>query len=155
MNAWVIFDEEEVARCLNKVLSFRYLGLESLLSPAKGAVAMQKRALLVAKRYKGACWRVAKDGPDVVEVIMATWNNIATPSILYGCDFVPFSETAMMEVNRCTMQVMKEALGLPIGAPGVGVKALLGTKTFTELLVSAQLKFYFRLMTQETARWIE
>ena len=71
----------------------------------------------------------------------------------YGCDFVPFSETAMLDVNRCTMGVMKEALNLPLSTPAVGVQALLGTKTFKELMYTTQLKFYLRLINQKATRW--
>ena len=101
MDAWEIFDDnDEVVGCLEKVLKFKYLGVESCLSPFQGAMAMKKRAVAAARRYKSACLRVARDGPDTVDVAMATWLNIGIPVIMFGCESVPFSNTCMNEITR-------------------------------------------------------
>ena len=101
MDAWEIFDDnDEVEGCLEKVLRFKYLGVESSLSPFQGAAAMKKRALVAARRYKSACSTVARDGPDRVDVAMATWLNIGVPIIMFGCESVPFSETCLSEITR-------------------------------------------------------
>ena len=114
MSAWEVCDEEggEVTGCLGKVLHFRYLGIESHLSPYQGARAMQKRALEGARKYKGVCAMVARDGPDTVEVGMATWINIARTSFLYGTEFTPFTETTMQELDRIQSAMGKGLLGL-------------------------------------------
>jgi hypothetical protein len=114
MDAWEVHDEEEgsVIGCLDKVTSFRYLGIESHLSPYQGARAIQKRALEGARKYKGVCGRVARDGPDMVRVGMATWINIARTSFLYGTDFTPFTETTIQELDRIQSAMGKDLLGL-------------------------------------------
>ena len=101
MDTWELFDDDEVVGCLDKVVNFKYLGVESNLSPFKGAMAMKRRAMTAARRYKAACLRVARDGPDVVDIAMATWLNIGMPAIFFGCESVVFSDSCMAEINRC------------------------------------------------------
>ena len=152
-DTWEVVEGEEVIGVLDKVIQFRYLGLETVLSPCKTAKAMQKRALDLAKKYKAVCMRVARDGPDVVDVAMATWVNIARPSLIYGCEFVPFSNTALTELDRCQSSVAKQALGLKMNDPNIAGEVILGLKTVREVIVSQQLKFYVRLMQQDRNRW--
>ena len=152
-DTWEVVEGEEVVGVLDKVIQFRYLGLETVLSPYKTAKAMQKRALDLANKYKGVCMRVARDGPDVVDVAMATWVNIARPSLIYGCDFVPFSDTAITELDRCQSAVAKQALGLKMNDPNIAGEVILGMKTVREVIMTLQLKFYVRLMQQDKSRW--
>ena len=111
---WEVWDEEgeEVSGCLDKVLEFKYLGLESQLSPYQGARVVQKRAIQGARKYRGVCGLLARDGPDMVEVGMSTWVNIARTSFLYGTEYTPFTETTMQELDRIQAAMSKELLGL-------------------------------------------
>ena len=97
--------------------------------------------------------RVARDGPDMVDVAMATWVNIARPSLVYGCDFVPFSNTAITELDRCQSSVAKQALGLKLNDPNIAGEVILGLKTVREVIVTMQLKYYVRLWKQDRNRW--
>ena len=153
MDAWVLFEGDEVSGCLDKVLTFKYLGIESNLSPSKGALAMRKRALTLAKKYKAACLWVSREGPDATEVALCTWLNIAIPSITFGCESVIFNETCLSELNRLQMGVGKEILGLPVCAPHVAVEVTLGLRSVKEVIYGRQLKFYLRLKQQESSRW--
>ena len=153
MDAWVLFDGDEVSGCLDKVLTFKYLGVESNLSPSKGALAMRKRALTLAKRYKAACLWVSREGPDTTEVALCTWLNIAIPSIVFGCETVVFNETSLSELNRLQMGVGREILGLPMCAPHAAVESILGLRSIKEVIYGRQLKFYLRLKQQEPSRW--
>ena len=152
-DAWAMFDGEEVTACLDKVLSFKYLGVETKLSPARGADLMRKRALNLARRYKACCMRVSRSGPDTVEVGMATWCNIAIPSILYGCESVPFTVTAMDEIDRMQSAVAKSVLGLPVSTPNLVAQIVLGLKFFRHKLYEAQLKFFLRVCKLDKNRW--
>ena len=145
--------DDEVAGCLDKVLRFRYLGLECELLPARTARAMQERAIKVARKYKACCLRVARDGPDTAEVALALWMCIAKPSLMFGCEATPMSKTAMYEITRQQVGMGKAVLGLPQCAPNVSVDILLGTRPFVEDLYAVQLKFYLRLQQQGDNRW--
>lgn len=152
-DVWEMFDGGEVVGCLHKVIQCKYLGVETCLSPSRGALAMRRRALSLASRYKATCLRVARDGPDIVDLAMTLWCNVALPSILFGCECVPFTVSAIEEINRHQTSVGKFALGLPGCAPNVSSAAILGVRSFQQELYSRQLKFMVRLMGQSSDRW--
>ena len=152
-DVWELFGGDEVIGALDKVLQFKYLGLETKLSPSKSAGVMMKRASSLANSYRKNCISIARDGPDIVDLALALWNNIAMPSILYGCEVVPFSQTAIQEIERHQSAVGKFNLGLPPNAPNISTTAILGVRPFKELLYSAQLRFLVRLFKQDASRW--
>ena len=152
-DAWEIFTGEEVTGVLDRVLHYKYLGVESMLSPARAADMMKKRALNLARRYKAACMHVGRSGPDTVEVALMTWRCIAIPSITFGCEFVPFSDTAIDDIDRMQSAVAKDMLGLPVSAPNVTAQVVLGLKTFRHKLYQTQLKYFLRVNNMERGRW--
>ena len=152
-DVWAMFDGEEVVGCLEKVHQFKYLGVETTQTPAGGALAMRRRAELMARRYKGACLRVSRAGPDLVEMALCTWCNIAIPSILFGCESVPFTTTFINNVERMQCSVAKDMLRLDACTPNVVAQAILGVKSFKEVAISTQLKFFLRVFKQESSRW--
>ena len=150
---WDLFDGEEKIGSLEMVCRFKYLGLETMLSPVRGAALMRKRAISLARRYKGACMNVSRSGPDVSEVALTTWRCIAIPSILFGCESVTFSPTCMDEVDRIQSAVAKDILGLDVAAPNVAAQAILGLKTFRHKVYETQLKFFLRVNKLAVTRW--
>ena len=114
---------------------------------------MMKRAQDLARQYRGACLRLAYDGPDVVDLALALWINIAMPSVLFGCEVVPFSQQVIQEISRHQSAVGKFTLGLPSNAPNISATSLLGVKPFKEALYYAQFKFLVRLFNQSDDRW--
>ena len=152
-DVWELFDGNEIIGCLDKVLQFKYLGVETCLSHFKAGRAMMRRASSLASSYRAACIRIAKDGPDIVDLAMALWVNVAMPSLLFGAETVPFSKQVITEISRHQSSVGKFNLGLPSCSPNISASIILGLKPFKELLYSAQLKFYVRLSNQSNARW--
>ena len=90
-----------------------------------------------------------------MDMIVATWCNVAVPSILYGTEMVPFSETTILEIERTQNQVAKYALGVPLGTAGVCAQLDLGMKPFRQLLYEHQLKFYIRVLNLDNKRWVK
>ena len=152
-DVWEMYSGDEVVGCLNKAIQCKYLGMETCLSPSKGALAMRRRALSLASRYHATCLRVARDGPDVVDLAMTLWSNVALPSILFGCEYVPFNVSTIQEISRHQNGVGKFTLGLQTCAPNVSSAAILGIRSFQEELYSRQLKFMVRLVGQSADRW--
>ena len=152
-DTWEVFDREEVTGVLDRVVHFKYLGVESMLSPARAADMMKKRALNLARRYKAACMHVGRSGPDTVEVALMTWRCIAIPSITFGCESVPFSDTAIDDIDRMQSAVAKDMLGLPVSAPNVTAQVILCLKTFRHKLYQIQLKYFHRVNNLEGGRW--
>ena len=114
---------------------------------------MMKKATSLAKQYRGTCIRLGHDGPDVVDLAMSLWCNIAMPSLLFGSECVRFSQQVIEDISRQQSSVGKFTLGLPVCAPNVSTPAILGLKSFKELLYSTQLKFFVRLFNQPNDRW--
>ena len=150
---WELHQGEDVVGTMEQVLKFKYLGVQTSLSPSKGAAAMRKRATVCANRYRAACLRLARDGPDVVDVCTTLWRTIAMPSITFGCESVPFCESHFLELQRHQVAVGKFALGLPMSAPNVSVGALLNLQPVKAVIYKAQLKFFTRLLNQSLDRW--
>ena len=152
-DSFEVWQDTEVVGSLDKVLRFRYLGLECELSPVKTAKAMKDRAIRMARSYKTACIRISRDGADVVDTAVALWTCVARPSLLYGCEIVPFTDVAIEEIERQQSSLGKFILGLPRTAPNLSTEVLLGIKPVRQVLYSAQLKFYLRIQKQERSRW--
>ena len=152
-DVWELFDGDELVGTLENVLQFKYLGVEVKLSPTKAAAGMMKRATTLANSYMKACLGIAYDGPDIVDLALALWVNIAMPSVLYGCEVVPFKKGAIEEIERCQSSVGKFTLGLPRNAPNISTSTILGVKSFKELLYSAQLRYLAKLFKQDSRRW--
>ena len=98
---------------------------------------------------------ISSQGPDIVDMILATWRNVAIPSILHGTEAVPFCDANIKEIERAQNQVAKYALGVPIGTAGICAQFELGLKSFRHLLYEHQLKFYQRVLKLDDSRWVK
>ena len=152
-DVWELFEGDGIVGCLEKVLQFKYLGVETSLSPFKSGRAMMRKASALANSYRGACIRIADDGPDIVDLAMTLWMNVAMPSLLFGCETISFTKQSIDEISRQQSRVGKFNLGLPSCSPNISTSVILGMKPFKELLYSAQLKFFVRLSKQSNDRW--
>ena len=150
---WELFDGDNVVGTIDKVLSFKYLGVETMLVPSKAASVMMNRAKSLATTYKKTVLSLSYDGPDTVDLTLCLWLNVAMPSILYGCEVVPFTHAVIDQIERIQSSVGKFTLGLPPSSPNISTSTILGVPSFRELLYSAQLKYLVRLLKQDSRRW--
>ena len=150
----VLDENEEVSLSLSKVLSYKYLGTDTTLLMSTTGSKRQRKCVLTAKRYKFACFYVARTGPDVIDTVLATWSNIAMPSILSGCEVIPFSDTTIDSIERLQSQVAKHALGLSQSTANVCAQTELGLEPFRMRLYLLQLKFYVRMLNLSQDRWV-
>ena len=151
---WDLLDRNyDTEMSLKQVAQYKYLGTWTYGSMYKTAVEKLKRSVTTASKYKNCCIYVSKMGPDIVDVVLCTWSNVAIPSILAGFDFIPFTETRIQEIERIQSQVGKFALGVPVNFPNVSCQSELGLKPFRQILYEKQVKFYFRLLHLSPDRW--
>ena len=151
----VLLDEEnKVTLSLSKVLSYKYLGTDTTLLMSSTGSMKQQRCIQTAKRYKFACFHIARTGPDVIDTALATWSNIAIPSILSGCAVIPFSDATIETIERLQSQLAKHILGLPPSAPNICAQTELGLKPFRMVLYQLQLNFYLRVLHLPRTRWV-
>ena len=145
------FGEEVLT--LEKVAMYKYLGLDMYSSVWRTNVEKQKKALLKARQYKGACLSIANRGPDVSILASCMWLNMAIPSILYACDSIPFSDSTILGINRVQSQLAKALLGVPISANNFIAQTELGFRDFAHALWSQQLKSFLRWRDLPDSRW--
>ena len=143
-----------VVLTLDKVDMYKYLGTWTYGSMYKTAVEKQKLCVKTAYKYKSSCIHVSRMGPDVVDVALCTWSNVAIPAILTGCEMIPFCATRIAEIERVQAQVAKFVLGISSTCPNVCAQTELGLKPFKQLLFERQLKFYFRALFINKDRWV-
>ena len=146
--------DNQVELSLSKVMSYKYLGTETTLLMSTTGSKRQQRCILTAKSYKFACFHVSRIGPDVVDTVLATWSNIAIPTMLSGCEVIPFSDATIESVERIQSQLAKHALGLTQSTANFCAQTELGLKTFRHLLYQHQLGFFLRMMSLPADRWV-
>jgi hypothetical protein len=143
---WDLHDTEgEIYASLDKVMSYKYLGLETYNTFYRVSTAKQKKCLVAARRYRAACRYISKGGPDSVDLSVCTWRNVAMPAVLFGIESVIFSNSNIMKLESEQARWAKETLGLPASCPNVSAQLLLGVPYIRQLIYSAQLKFFMRL----------
>ena len=155
-DTWELLDDDgEVELSLRQVLRYKYLGLETTSSIWRTCAAKQKKCITVANKYKFACIHLGKRDADVVDVTLATWNNIAIPSILFGCESVIFKETNIAAIESVQSSIARSILGVPASTVGICAQTELGMLPFRTLLYKTQLRFYFRVLALPDTRWVK
>ena len=150
----LLSEQNDVTLSLSKVASYKYLGTDTTLLMSTTGIKRQQRCLQTARRYKFACFYVGRTGPDVVDTVLATWSNIAIPSMLSGCEVINFSEATIDGVERIQAQLSKHALGVTQPTNNICAQTELGFKPFRMLLYQRQLGFYTRVMNLPQSRWV-
>ena len=154
-DAWDITNDDGlVVVTLEQVELYKYLGTWTYNTMYRTIVEKQKLCVQTAHKYKSSCIHVSRMGPDVVDVVLCTWANVAIPAILTGCEMIPFCETRIYEIERIQSQIAKFALGVPVSCPNICAQTELGLKPFRQHLMERQLKFYFRALYLHEDRWV-
>ena len=151
---WQLFDDERApVLSLKQVATYKYLGTPIYGSMYRTSLNKQRQCIVTANKYKGSCIYVSKNGPDMVDVALCTWSNIAIPAILTGCEMIPFSESTLDSIERVQSQISKFVLGVPVSTANICAQTELGLKSFQQLLWERQLKFFFRVLFMPETRW--
>ena len=98
---------------LEKVCSFKYLGIPLNVSPYCLFKDYNDQMKIRAKKYLHAVLALSRNGPDRSELARVLWLNCALPSILYGCEAIPVAKNTIEEIERCQSQVGKFVLQIP------------------------------------------
>ena len=153
--SWEIFGRDgECIMSLKKVLQYKYLGLEVFQSMFKTGLTKQQDTIKKAHSYKNCCMKVSRSGPDTAELALCCWENVALPSIRWGVEVIPFSNTAVEELERTQSQMAKWILGLTQGAPNICAQEGLKLRFMKHQLFLVQLKFYQRVLLLPKDRWV-
>ena len=117
------------------------------------STAKQQKCIVTARRYRGACRYFSRQGPDVVDMSVCTWRNIAIPAILFGTEMIPFSKTTLDALDREQAKWAKQSLGLHQTCSNTAPQILMGAPSFKELIFQQQLKYFMRLQELPETRY--
>ena len=92
---------------LEKVLVFKYLGIPLSVSPYGLFKAFNNHARSKAQNYLHSVLTLVRTGPDRSELAHTLWSLCALPSILYGCEIIPMTQSTINEIERCQSLVGK------------------------------------------------
>ena len=154
ITTWDLHDEKgEVYSSLDKVLSYKYLGVEVFNTMFRVSSAKQKKCVQAAERYRGATRYLSRQGPDVVDLSVVAWRRQAVPAIIFGTENIIFSDTTIEALERVQGAWARNTLNLPQTCPGVAAQLLLGAPTFKQMLYTSQLKAFLRLTQLPSNRY--
>ena len=85
---------------LDKVLSYKYLGVDVFDTMARTSNFKQKKCISTARRYKAATRYLSRRGPDVVNISRCAWTCVAIPALTFGTEFVLFSNATLDNVEK-------------------------------------------------------
>jgi hypothetical protein len=152
---WELLDQMgNVSLTFKQVCQYKYLGIETYGSMHKTGIKKQQQSLQTARKYKFSCNTVSRMGPDQTELGLASWNVIAVPTILYGTENIPFTETTIKEMEKIQSQLAKLLLGLPICAANICAQTDLKMKFMKQRLYEKQLKYYWTILHLPANRWV-
>ena len=138
---------------LDKVVQYKYLGINTFSTMYRTGSEKQKHAIATARRFKGACLNVSRRGPDATLLAATLWTSVAIPSILFGTDCIPFSDTTIETINRIQSQLFKAILSLPISVHNFVAQTEFGIPHFASFLYKKQLNACLRWMQLPATRW--
>ena len=154
VTTWDLHDEKgEVYSSLDKVLSYKYLGVEVFNTMYKVTTAKQKKCVAAAERYRGATRYLSRQGPDVVDLSVVAWRRQAVPAITFGTENIIFSDSTVEALERVQGGWAKDTLNLPKSCPGVAAQLLLGAPTMRQIIYTSQLKAFLRLTQLPSTRY--
>ena len=98
---------------LEKVLSFKYLGIPLNVSPYCLFRDFNDLVKRKAKNYLHSVLSISRNGPDRSELARTLWLNCALPSILYGSEIIPITQDTINKIEKCQSQIGKFMLQIP------------------------------------------
>ena len=106
---WELHDTAgEAFATLENVIEYKYLGLETHGTMSKTNSAKQKKMISPARRYRGACKYLSRQGPDRVDVARCVWRNVAMLAITFGVESVLVSQATIESLDRELARWTKE-----------------------------------------------
>ena len=152
-DTWDLLDDEgNVYVSLDKVLSYKYLGVDIFNTMPRTSNFKQNKCIVAARRYRAAIRYLSKRGPDVVNLSRCAWTCVAMPALTFGTEFVLFSQATFERLEKEQGAWAKETLGLPIYTPNLVSQVIMGVPTVKEVIWNIQMKAFVRLNKMNKSR---
>ena len=138
---------------LDQVLSFKYLGVPLGCSPYSLFQNFNEQVKKRAHSYLSRVLSLVKSGPNRSELAFSLWTQVAIPSILYGTDVIPLTDTTIKEVEKCQARVGKFILAIPASSANVCSNIDAGLKPIWAVIAEKVLLYAQSTMSRHPSFW--
>ena len=138
---------------LGTVVLFKYLGVTLSSRPRSLFKDFNSRVQSKTDSYLFSILSLVKSGPDRSLVALTLWQQVALPSILYGCEIVPLSAQTLAKVEIAQCAVGKFALQVPKSSANVSVHIDAGMMPIKFFVCQRVLKFSQSLQQKPHDYW--
>ena len=142
---WCIADPETgEPLTLEQVEEYRYLGVTQKLTLRRTTNEKTRQMLEKTMTYVNLILRLRATTADKVATYLAIWQNVALPSILYGCEALPIPMDVIDSIQLSQNKIGKILLGVPKSTANETVAIELGLKPILLLVLTAKIKFVMK-----------
>ena len=138
---------------LDQVLSYKYLGVPISCAPYNMFKDFNDQVKKRAKCYLASILSLVKSGPDRAELAYVLWTCCGLPSILYGTEVMPLTQSTISEVEKCQSQVGKFILQLPRSSASVSANIDAGLKPVWAVIADRVLVYASTTMRKPASYW--
>ena len=138
---------------LEQVLSFKYLGIPINCSPYNMFKCFNEQVRKRAQSYLASVLSLVKTGPDRADLAYTLWTCCALPSILYGTEVIPLTQTTISEIDKCQSKVGKFILQLPRSSASVSASLDAGLKPVWAVIAEKVLVYASTTMKKPAQFW--
>lgn len=138
---------------LSEVLQFKYLGVPLGCSPYSLFKSFNQQVCKRAKDYLSRVLSLTKRGPDRCQLSFTLWTQVALPSILYGTEVIPITDTTIKEVEKCNAKVGKYILQIPASSANVCANIDAGLRPIWSIIAEKVLLYSHSVMSKPESNW--
>ena len=145
--------EDNSSLSLDQVIVFKYLGLEINCSPYNLYKSFNDQVKRKAKNYLTSVLSLVRCGPDRAELAFTLWNSCALPSILYGAEIMPLTQSTIAEIEKCNTLIGKFMLQIPRSSADVSCYIDAGLRPISSIISEKVLLYAHSLMAKPSTYW--
>ena len=138
---------------LEAVCSFKYLGIHLNASSRNFFNSFNENVKKKARSYLSSVLSLVRSGPDRSEMAYTLWCRCALPSILYGTEIMPLTESTISEIEKCNTQVGKFILQVPRSSSNASAYIDAGLRPIWSLIAEKVLLYASSVMSQPLSYW--
>ena len=141
---WPVWSiEKDKFEDIKSVHSFPYLGVPQTF---KGLVQWTygphtTQIVSRAKKFRSAINKITVESIDRAEAIKVCWENVAIPSILFGCETTVFTSKTMKALEQVQCSVAKKCLGVRWDTSGLGARVEAGMMSMSSRVMVQQINY--------------
>ena len=133
---------------LEAVCCFKYLGIHINSSSRNLFKSFNDNVKKKARNYLSSVLNLVRSGPDRSELAHTLWCRCALPSILYGTEIMPLTDSTISEIEKCNTQVGKFILQIPRSSSNASAYIDAGLRPIWSLIAEKVLLYASSVMSK-------